>query len=428
MAKKDTGKLERLQETEELNELETRKIKKFKAEKKTVSTSVTPKQESKKSVKKEKPHFAEASHYAKATRDTARGKEPTTMEELLAMESENVKGLRKGEMVDGVVTEVTSKTIYIDIGAKTEGVVLGKEFEREKDFIRKLKPGDKVNAYVGSIEDERGQILLSLRKASEDFAWNKYEDLMNSGDTVEVKGRELNRGGVIVDALFQLQGFIPGSQIGSVWQGKLDALVGHSVTVKVIEVNREQNRLVFSEKAVSDAEKMAKVAKAIGKLKLDNLYDAEITQVAPFGLFVKIKSEGEEIEGLVHISEVSWQKIDDLTGLYKIKDSVKVKVINLDNNRVQFSIKQLLQDPWLNLDEKYPLDMKSVGKVVRLTSFGALVQLELGIEGLIHISKIPPELSINEGDNVDVYIESVDKKNRRISLGLVLSQKPIGYK
>lgn len=418
MAKKDTSKLERLQETEELNELKNKKIKKSKAEKKTVSASVTPKQESKKSEKKEKPHFAEAS----------RGKEPTTMEELLALENENFKGLRKGEMVDGIVTEVTSKTIYIDIGAKTEGVVLGKEFEREKDFIKKLKPGDKVNAYVGSIEDERGQILLSLRKASEDFAWNKYEQLMKSGDTIEVKGRELNRGGVIIDALFQLQGFIPGSQIGSVWQGKLDSLIGRSVTVKVIEVNREQNRLVFSEKLVSDAEKMAKVAKAIGKLKLENLYDAEITQVAPFGLFVKIKSEGEEIEGLVHISEVSWQKIDDLTGLYKIKDSVKVKVINLDNNRVQFSIKQLLLDPWLNLDEKYPLDMKSVGKVVRLTSFGALVQLELGIEGLIHISKIPPELSINEGDNVDVYIESVDKKNRRISLGLVLSQKPIGYK
>jgi len=418
LAKKDTSKLERLQETEELNELKNKKIKKSKAEKKTVSASVTPKQESKKSEKKEKPHFAEAS----------RGKEPTTMEELLALENENFKGLRKGEMVDGIVTEVTSKTIYIDIGAKTEGVVLGKEFEREKDFIKKLKPGDKVNAYVGSIEDERGQILLSLRKASEDFAWNKYEQLMKSGDTIEVKGRELNRGGVIIDALFQLQGFIPGSQIGSVWQGKLDSLIGRSVTVKVIEVNREQNRLVFSEKLVSDAEKMAKVAKAIGKLKLENLYDAEITQVAPFGLFVKIKSEGEEIEGLVHISEVSWQKIDDLTGLYKIKDSVKVKVINLDNNRVQFSIKQLLLDPWLNLDEKYPLDMKSVGKVVRLTSFGALVQLELGIEGLIHISKIPPELSINEGDNVDVYIESVDKKNRRISLGLVLSQKPIGYK
>jgi len=164
------------------------------------------------------------------------------------------------------------------------------------------------------------------------------------------------------------------------------------------------------------------------KIKIDDVFEGEITQVVPFGIFVRIKVDNEDIEGLVHISEVSWQKVDNLNEGFKAKGKIKVKVISLDDGRVQFSIKQLLPDPWDELENKYPVDTKIKGEVMRLTSFGALVQIELGIEGLIHISKIPPEFVINEGDKVDVYIESIDKKTRRISLGLVLSQKPVGYK
>jgi len=355
-------------------------------------------------------------------------KEPTTMEELLVLEKDKIKGLKRGQIVDGVVTEISPKTIFIDIGAKMEGVVLGKEFEREKDFIRSLKPGDKVKAYVGSAENDKGQLLLSLRQAASSYAWESFDNLIKNGEPVEVKGREVNKGGLIVDAPFGLQGFVPGSQVGSSWQGKLDTLVARKLSVKVIEVNREQNRLVFSEKAVSDAEKIEKTAKAIKKLKLGDTFDAVVAQVAPFGIFAKIKADDEEIEGLVHISEISWQKVEDLSKLYKAQDTLSVKVISLDGGRVQFSIKQLLTDPWEELEKKYPVDTKLKGNVMRLTSFGALVEIEPGIEGLIHISKIPPEFTINEGDKIDIYIESVDKKSRRISLGLVLSQKPIGYK
>ncbi len=360
---------------------------------------------------------------------TAPQKEPTTMEELLAFETNKVRGLRKGEVVDGVVTEINAKTIHIDIGAKMEGVVLGKEFEKQKDFIKNLKPGDKVKAYVGSIENDRGQILLSLRQAASDYAWGKYEELLKSGEKTDVKGRENNKGGLIVDAPFGLQGFVPGSQVGSSWQGKLEQLVNRTIAVKVIEVDRKQNRLVFSEKQISDAEKIAKAVEVIKSLKLGDAYEAEITQLVPFGLFVKIADKkGSEIEGLVHISEVSWQKIDDLSSLYKLGQKIQVKIISLDSGRVQFSIKQLLIDPWDELEKKFSTDSKITGKLAKLTSFAALVQIEPGIEGLVHISKIPPEFSINEGDEIDVYVESIDKTNRRISLGLVLSQKPIGYK
>lgn len=380
----------------------------------------------KKILKEQAPKTSVASEepsFAKVMKD-----EPTTMEELLVLEKDKVRGLRKGEMIDGIVTEISSKGIFIDIGAKTDGVVLGKEFERCKDFIKNLKPGDKVRAYVGSTENDKGQILLSLRQASVDFAWAKYEEMLKSEETTEVRGREINRGGLIVDALFSLQGFIPGSQIGSLWQGKLDQLVGKKLLVRVIEVNREQNRLVFSEKLISDAEKIERTAKAIKKLKGGEEFEAEITQVVPFGLFAKVKIEDEEIEGLIHISEVSWQKVEDLTKLYKVKDKVKVKVISVENGRVQFSLKQLLPDPWGELEKKYPVDSRLSGKITRLTSFGALVEIEPGIEGLVHISKISPEILLNEGDKIDIYIESVDRKARRISLGLVLKEKPIGYK
>ena len=360
---------------------------------------------------------------------TEKPAEPQTMEELLALDSEKVKGLRKRQIVDGIVKEITSRSIYIDVGAKTDGVVLGKEFEKQKDFVKNLKVGDKVKAYVGSIENDNGQILLSLRQAASNFAWEKYEGLLKSKETISVKGREVNRGGLIVDAPFGLQGFVPSSQIGSVWQGRLDQLANRIITVRVIEINREQNRLVFSEKQVSDAEKIAKTAEVIGRLKMGDVFEAEIAQVAPFGIFVKVKTDDkEEIEGLIHISEVSWQKVEDLNSLYKPKQKVQAKIINLEGGRVQFSIKQLLTDPWEEMEKKYPADSRLEGKVMKLTSFGALVQIEPGIEGLIHISKIPPEFSINEGDKIDVYIESIDKKSRRISLGLVLSQKPIGYK
>lgn len=381
-----------------------------------------------KTEKKEKieKETSKSSLKTKNPKEGRSSREPQTMEELL--KEAQVSGLRKGQLVEGVVTAITPKSIFIDIGAKTEGIVLGKEFEREKDFIKNLKPGDKVKAYIGSVEDEKGQILLSLRQAAVNFAWERYKKMMETKERVEVRGREINKGGVIVDAPYGLQGFIPGSQIGSSWEGKVESLINRKLLVEVIEVNQEQNRLVFSEKAVSDAEKLQKTAKAISSLKIGDVFEAEVTQVVPFGVFVKINVDGGEVEGLVHISEVSWLKVDDLTKMYKPKDKVKVKVVSLEGGRVQFSIKQLLPDPWEEMDKRYPVDSRMSGRVTRLASFGALVEIDEGVEGLIHISKIPPEYVLNEGDKVDVYIESVDKKNRRISLGLVLSQKPIGYK
>ncbi|OQA93294.1 MAG: hypothetical protein BWY24_00589 [Microgenomates group bacterium ADurb.Bin219] len=363
------------------------------------------------------------------TLSASKSKEPQTMEELLSATGYQFKGLKKGEKVDGIITEITPKTLFIDIAGKTPGVVLGKEYQMIKGFVEAyLKPGDKVRAYVGNPETEKGQILLSLRDFIHDFAWNKYEEMLATGETTTVKGRELNKGGLITDTSFSLQGFIPGSQIGSIYRGKLEQLVGRTLTVKVIEVDKPKNRLVFSEKAISDAQKVAAVAKIIAKIKLGEIFEGEVSQIVPFGVFVKVGIGGETIEGLVHISEVSWLKVDDLSKSFKVGDKIKVKVVSTDDNRIQFSVKQLLEDPWDKLEEKHPLEKGMTGKVVKLASYGALVEIESGVEGLLHISKIPPEFQINEGDKVDVFIDSIDRKNRRISLGLTLKEKPLEYK
>lgn len=357
------------------------------------------------------------------------GKEPQTMEELLSVSDFQFKGLKRGEIIEGTIIEIAPKNLYIDISAKTPGVVLGKEYELIKEFVvNNLKVGDKVKAYVGNPENDRGQILLSLRNYIRNFAWNKYKEILESETETEVKGREVNKGGLIVDTSYGLQGFVPGSQLGSSLRNKLDQLIGKTLRVKTIEVDEEKNRLVFSEKAISDATKIAAIAKIIKKVKVGKVLEGEVTQIVPFGLFVKVKMEGEEVEGLVHLSEISWFKVEDLSKNYKVGDMVKVKVVSTEDNRLQFSIKQLLPDPWEGLEGKYTPEKSFSGQVVRLASYGALVELEPGIEGLLHISKIPPEFNINEGDKIEVFIDSVDKENRKISLGLSLKEKPLEYK
>lgn len=346
----------------------------------------------------------------------------------MATGGERIRGFKRGEEVEGVVTAIFPKRMYIDVDGKTEGVILGREFEAAKEFIRTLKVGEKVRVVVGNPESERGQILLNFRRLAKNYAWNFFEEKLKSGEEVEVQGRELNKGGLVVEAPFGLFGFIPGSQIGSLWQKKMEGLINRVLKVKVIEADRPADRLVFSEKQVSEAEKIARQKALLKKVKTGGVYQGEIVQVLPYGLLVQISVLGKEITGLVHISEISWEKIADLASLYKEKDKVKVKVQEVGDDRLSFSIRQLLPDPWEKLEEKYQKDVPVKGAVVRLASYGALVELEPGVEGLVHISKIPPQFKIDAGDKISCFVESIDRQNRRIALGLMLKEKPIEYK
>lgn len=353
------------------------------------------------------------------------GKEPQSMTELLAQTGYQLRGLRKGEYLVGTVAEIKGGTVFIDIGAKTEGIVTGKELALVKDFVSQLRVGDRVEVQVRVPENERGQTLLSLRKAAADYGWEFFEENLKTSGEVEVLGREESHGGLVVSAPLGLLGFIPGSQIGKKYHHNPQEMIGKKIRVKVLEVNREKNRLVFSERLASEPEEVEQEKRLIAKIKPGDKFKAEVIRVESFGLFVRIKVEKKPLEGLVHISEISWEKVEELPRLYQVGDQTEVVLLSKEENRLQFSIKRLKPDPWKDIEKKYPLDQQFRGEVVRLASFGALVRLEPGIEGLIHISKISPEVKLETGQKVRCYVESLDKENRRLSLGLVLTGKKL---
>jgi len=350
-----------------------------------------------------------------------------TMEDLLNFEGVESLGFKKGQEVKGKITAIKNKAIFIDIGGKTDAVVSGKEFEFVKDYVNDLKLGDEIEVQIKTPENDKGQILASIRGAASGYGWNYFKDKEKSGGEVTVFAKELNRGGSVVIAPFGFFGFIPGSQIGSKYDGDPEKMMGKKIKTKVLEVDQAKNRLVFSERLVSEPDKVGEEVGVIENLKVDDIFEAEIVRVEPFGIFVKINFDNDgnplNLEGLVHISEISWEKVSDLSTIFKAKDKIKIKLISKDEGRLQFSLKRLSDDPWTKIEDKYPKDKEIEGEVVRIATFGALVKLETGVEGLIHISKLAGGVNFKEGDKVQVYIESIDVAKRKISLGIVETNK-----
>jgi len=350
-------------------------------------------------------------------------KKNLTMGELLESEGVESFGLKRGDSVKGKISAVKNRAIYIDIGGKTDAVVGGKEFEFVRDYVADLKVGDEIEVNVKIPENDKGEILVSIRGAASGYGWNYFEEKKKSGGEVAVFAKELNRGGAVVIAPFGFFGFIPGSQIGQKYEGDAAKMLGKKVKVKILEVDKDKNRLVFSERLVSEPDKVGEESGMIDALKTEAEFEAEVVRVEPFGVFVKVMVGDMWLEGLIHISEISWEKVSDVMSMYKTKAKIKVKLINKDEGRLQFSIKRLTDDPWFGIGKKYVKDKELEGEVVRLANFGALVRLEVGVEGLIHVSKLAGGVELKEGDKVQVYIESVDVERRKISLGLVVTDK-----
>ena len=351
------------------------------------------------------------------------------MEELLKKAAYKSFGLKIGDFIEGRITEIKKKIVLIDIGAKSEGIVVGKDYEEVEDYIKELKIGDTVVIYVKQPENESGQIILSLRRAAGEWRWKFFEEKFSTGEAIEVKPLQVNKGGMIVQ-IRGIQGFIPSSQFGRKHKDRLEELINKVLKVKVIEVDRSSNRLIFSERAVSEAKLIAKKKKLLKKIKIGDVLEGIISAVSPFGVFVETNPPASGLEGLVHISEISWKKVDNPGELFKVKDKIKVKVIGVEKEtgRLNLSLKQLTPDPWEKAEKKYPIGKKVQGKVSSLSSFGAFVNFEPGVEGLLHISKIPVDFNINVGDKIKVEVENLDPENRRMSLSLILKKKPVGYK
>lgn len=402
------------------------------AEEKTAETKieVTP-VEVKEEVKEEKK---EVKNPAK-TAVKPSTKAPTTMEELLNMAQTPLRVPKVGDVLEGVITEVTKKAVLVDINGKTEGVVADKEFDAASDYIKGLKQGDTISVYVTSTENDRGQILLSLRRAAMNQRWDQFSSALQTGETVTVRGLELNKGGMIV-GVDGIRGFVPTSQFSKHFIGKLDSLLNRPIKVKVIEVDKEKNRLIFSERHVSEADLIAQKSATLSKVTVGAVYEGKVSGVMPFGVFValSIPIEGEKeegkIEGLVHISEISWEKVEDLSKMFRVGDTVKVKVLTIDQatGKLNLSVKQLSADPWSVVAEKYPEGTVVSGVVSRIAPFGVFVTVEPGVDGLIHISKVPAGEEPKVGAKIQVSVEKLEPEARRMSLGIVLSEVPMGYK
>lgn len=373
---------------------------------------------------------------AKAETKTKKAK-VQTMEELLAANESKIVVPKKGASITGTIVEKNKKNLIIDLGSKTEGVVNDKEFEFAQDFIKDLKEGDEVKAIVISADNDRGQVILSLKGAASDAKWEYFEEALENETELDAKGIEMNRGGLIV-LINGVRGFVPSSQFSRKYMGKTQSLKGESFKVKAIEVDREKNRLIFSERHVSEAKELAQKDLAIQNVHENEIYDGVVSGVMHFGLFVTVEvpvkdADDKEsigyVEGLIHISEISWEKVNHPKDYHKVGDRIKVKVLGIDEktNKLNLSIKQLDEDPWTTIEERYPAGTTFTGKVTRIEPFGAFVNVEKGVDGLVHASKLEGK-DLKVGEELTVNVENIVAEQRRMSLSIIDTDMPIAYK
>jgi len=367
------------------------------------------------------------------------------IDQFLADQSHKIKKLSKGDIIEGDVVDVRDSYLVVDVGHKSEGIVAGRELKSDSFNWKDLKVGDKVLVYVVKPEDEEGQLVLSIRRTQQASAWITLEKAKKDNDVVEAVVVESNNGGLIVEIGKDIRGFIPTSQldasrvyldgvrqvgkdISSRVQKRLNSLVGEKIQTRIIELDREKNRIILSEKMVTQSRDLEQREKTLNKVKEGDVLEGIVSGITPFGIFVN----AEGLEGLVHLSELSWDKVEDIGKIYAVGSKVKVMVIGISDGgkRVAYSVKRLLQDPWSAAISKYKVGDVVKGTVQKVVPYGAFVRIGEGLNGLIHISELSsqlvknPEDIVKVGDVVDVKILSISSTERHLGLSL----KAIGSK
>ena len=339
-----------------------------------------------------------------------------------------VRGFKKFDHVQATFISSDKRQALFDVGGKSEAIVSDDNFREAKELIKTLKSGDKVNAVVMDPETKDGKILLSLRHAAHAKLWGELASLFEKNEPVTVTGQTVTDKGITV-VISGLSAFIPTTQLAPEHAQNLESTIGKQFKVQIIELDSMKNRIVLSERAIADAVDMKKVKEALKSLDLGHVYKGIVTTVTSFGAFVQIEIDGTPIEGLVHVSEFAWGKTVHPSDMLSEGDEVEVVALSAENGKLALSMKQAQSDPWDNIEERYHTDDRLKGKVVKQSDFGVFVELESGVEGLIHMTKIPPSMKLPMGSEVQVYVEEVSPRDRRISLGLVITtSKPIGYK
>ncbi|GAB5602991.1 30S ribosomal protein S1 [Thermus sp. FJN-A] len=354
-----------------------------------------------------------------------------SMEEALQeAEARLEKRVRPGQILTGKVVLVGSEGVAVDIGAKTEGIIpfnqLTEKALPEEELKNLLKPGDEVRVQVLKVDPETGQILLSRRKVEATEHWDRIQELYEKGEPVTVTVKEKVKGGVVAD-LDGVTAFIPASQLDLRRTPNLDAFVGQQILAKIIEFHRKKGRVLLSRRAVLEEEQKRAKEAFFQSLQPGQVVEGTVVDVTDFGAFVNLGP----VDGLVHRSEITWGRFGHPKEVIHKGQKVRARVVSVDpaKERVNLSIKALIPDPWTTVAEKYPVGTRIRGKVVGLTQFGAFVEVEPGLEGLIHISELSwtkrprhPSEVVKEGDEVEVVVLRLDPAERRLSLGLKQTQ------
>ncbi len=347
-----------------------------------------------------------------------------------------------GETVSGTIVTASRREVRIDIDGVTVGVVRGRELFAESEKFSNLKPGDRVEATVIDLENENGEMELSFKYAGEAKAWDSMRQLFTTGEAIKAKILDANKGGLLVKVEF-LNGFLPVSQLAPehyprVTGGsktrileKLKEYVGSTFRVKVLDVNEDENKLIVSEKAVWEEEQKS----VISEYKIGDTVEGIVTAVADFGAFVKFPLEAADaasyLEGLVHISEIAWQRIDHPRDFVNVNDRVKAEVIGIEGSKIFLSMKKLIANPWEHVHEKYHVGDLVEGKILKANPFGFFVELDRDIHGLAHISELSEKpvadmTSVGKiGETMQFAIVSIEPDKHRLGLSLKALKKGV---
>ena len=351
------------------------------------------------------------------------------MEQLLAEPDTDVRTLKYGDVLEGIVMQLDRDEVLVDIGSKSEGIIPNKELSSLGDVERKaLTSGDTVLVFVVQPENADGHAVLSIDRARQEKSWRVLQQKFEAGEVIEATVKNYNKGGLLVD-LDGVRGFVPASQVTEIRggdeaskQGDMARLIGSQIPLKVIEINRHRNRLILSERQAIQERRDAMKERLIGTLKEGEVRKGRVSSICDFGAFVDIGGA----DGLVHLSELSWSRVRHPSEVLRVGEEVEVYVlgINEDERKIALSLKRTQAEPWTRVAARYEVGQLVKGTITQLANFGAFARIEDGIEGLIHVSELSddrvahPRNVVKEGDEMLLRIIRIDPQRRRMGLSL----------
>lgn len=354
------------------------------------------------------------------------------MAELMRRVKAPLVSINKGDVVKGTITKLTPSEILVNLGAKAEAIVLEKDKGLHRNLLSTFKVGDQVTVSVLNPESETGNPVVSLRRFVGDMRWETLFQKQETQEPLNAQVLELTKGGFIIEVESGVSGFLPNSQTSLI--DNPGELIGKKIKVYILELERKENKIIFSQRPRLMEEEFRQMVKTI---KSGQKVKARISAVTSFGLFVSIPSlqTGKTIDGLVHVSEIAWERTEDVSSLFNVGQEIEAVVIRIDFDakRVDLSIKRLIEDPFEAIIKRYPQDKKVKAKVKKIMTAGVVVTItdaesKEEIDGFIRKEKIPPTITYEEGSVIEGTVSEIDAKRHRIMLVPVLKEKPIGYR